>query len=85
MAQPAAVSDVTDGKLVHLAGLNLTRAWTLRGIASTLPDQDTRRVYLDELVQAHTQAGLDYVFSGHYAGEHWLASFAVFLLTDAGI
>ena len=76
---------MTDGKLVHLAGLNLTRAWTLRGIAQALPAEDTRRTYLEDRAQAHTQAGLDYVFSGHYAGEHWLASFAVYLLTDAGL
>jgi len=85
IATPATVTDVTDGKLVHLAGLNLTRAWTMRGIASTLPQEDPRRAYLADLAAAHVQAGFDYVFTGHYAGEHWLASFAVFLVTDAGL
>ncbi len=84
LAVPAQVSDVTDGKLVHLAGLNLTRAWTLRGIAGALAAGDERRAWLEAVAQAHTDAGLGYVFSGHYAGEHWLASFAVYLLTDAG-
>lgn len=85
VATPASVSDVTDGKLVHLAGLNLTRAWTLNGIASALPGDDPRRAYCREIAAAHTKAGVDYVFTGHYAGEHWLASFAVYLLTDANL
>jgi len=81
---PAKVSDVTDGHLVHLAGLNLTRAWTMRGIASSLPGADPRRAVLAKAAAAHTEAGLAYVFSGHYEGEHWLASFAVYLLTGVG-
>lgn len=85
ISEPASVEDVTDGKLVHLAGLNLTRAWTLRGIASTMRADDPRRAYVGELARAHTKAGRAYVSTGHYAGEHWLASFAVYLLTDAGI
>ncbi len=85
LARPAAVSDVTDGKLVHLAGLNLNRAWTMRGIASALAPDDPRRAHLERAVAAHTRVGLGYVFSGHYEGEHWLASFAVYLLTDRGI
>jgi hypothetical protein len=85
LLEPATVSDVTDGHLVHLAGLNLTRAWTMRGIASALPKEDPRRAVLDKASAAHTKAGLDYVFSGHYEGEHWLASFAIYLLTDVGV
>ncbi|MDA1195592.1 MAG: DUF2891 domain-containing protein [Planctomycetota bacterium] len=84
-AEPATVEDVTDGHLVHLAGLNLTRAWTLRGIASVVPEKDPARARLDALVRSHTVGGLAYVFSGDYAGEHWLASFAIYLLTDAGL
>ncbi len=82
IATPASVSDVTDGKLVHLAGLNLTRAWTMHGIATSLPKGDARRAYLRELAKAHQEAGLGYVFSGDYAGEHWLGSFAVYLLSS---
>jgi len=84
LLEPARVSDVTDGRIVHLAGLNLTRAWTLRGIALALPEKDPRRGVLSQAVRRHCEAGLGYVFSGHYEGEHWLASFAVYLLTDAG-
>ena len=84
-ATPETVDDVTDGHLVHLAGLDLTRAWTLRGVQHALPKEHAAHAYLDTLVAAHTKEGLGYVFSGDYAGEHWLGSFAVFLLTDAGL
>ena len=84
-AEPAVVDDVTDGKLVHLAGLDLTRGWTMRGVASALAAASPERARLEALARAHAKTGLDYVFSGDYAGEHWLGSFAVFLLTDAGI
>lgn len=82
---PAKVSDVTDGKLVHLAGLNFNRGWTQAGIASVLPASDARRQILLDSVARHEQAGLEYVFSGHYEGEHWLGTFAVYLLTESGI
>jgi len=85
LLEPAIVSDVTDGKLVHLAGLNLNRAWTMDGVARALPNGDARRKVLEEAVRRHCEAGLGYVFSGHYEGEHWLASFAVYLLSEAGI
>ena len=81
---PVTATDMEDGHLVHLVGLNLTRAWTLRGIAAALPQNDALRTTLDRTAQAHAKAGLSQVFSGHYAGEHWLGSFAVYLLTDAG-
>lgn len=82
---PVSVSDPTDGHLVHLAGLNLSRAWTMRGIASVLPAGDARRKILLESAAKHIDAGLVLVASGHYEGDHWLASFAVYLLDDAGI
>jgi hypothetical protein len=82
---PAQVSDLADSKIVHLVGLNLSRAWTLRGIGSVLPDKDPRRIWLDQAAAAHAAAGLKYVFSGHYEGEHWLGTFAVYYLTDANL
>jgi hypothetical protein len=85
MMEPVEVPDVTDGHLVHLAGLDLSRAWTMSGIASALPQGDPRRKLLLESAARHTEAGLKYVTSGHYEGEHWLATFAVYHLTDAGI
>ncbi|MEP6993917.1 MAG: DUF2891 domain-containing protein [Acidobacteriota bacterium] len=79
---PAVVTDPTDPKLVHLDGLNLSRAWMLRGIARGLPPSDSRRAILRNASDAHAAAGLARVTSGNYGGEHWLASFAVYLLTE---
>jgi len=84
-AIPAEVSDPTDGRLIHLAGLDLSRAWTLQGVAATLPATDPRRTILQTAQAAHAQAGLKYVFSGHYEGDHWLATFSVYYLTQTGL
>jgi len=77
---PAIVTDRTDPKLVHLDGLNLSRAWCLRNLAAALPAGDARRGILSRAAAAHTGAGLAQVTSGDYAGEHWLGTFAVCLL-----
>jgi hypothetical protein len=80
---PAIVSDRSDGKLAHLDGLNLSRAWCLRAIANALPaaaSDDALRVELTAAADAHAAAGLAHVATGDYMGEHWLASFAVYLL-----
>ena len=82
---PAVVSDVTDGKLVHLAGLNFARAWTLHGIASVLEAENPRRKVLMDAALAHNLGGMRYVFSGHYEGEHWLATFAIYTVSQVGI
>ena len=78
--RPVSVSDVTDDKLVHLAGLNLTRAWCMQGIADALPPTDPRKTELLDSDRKHAAMGLRYVFSGHYSGEHWLATFAIYTL-----
>jgi hypothetical protein len=85
LLQPVEVPDVTDGKLVHLAGLNLSRAWTQQGILAGLPADDRRRDVLTTSIRAHADAGLSYVFSGHYEGDHWLATFAIYLLSGSGL
>jgi Protein of unknown function (DUF2891) len=78
---PATVTDRTDPQLVHLDGLNLSRAWCMRSIAVALPRGDPARKVLAESAARHADAGLRHVASGDYAGEHWLASFAVYLLS----
>lgn len=78
--RPVEVSDVTDDKLVHLAGLNLSRAWCMQGIARALPPEDARRAALLASAREHAESGLRYVLSGHYSGEHWLATFAIYAL-----
>ncbi|MBI5934245.1 MAG: DUF2891 domain-containing protein [Chloroflexi bacterium] len=77
---PAFVSDRSDLQLVHLDGLNLSRAWCMDRVASTLPEGDAHRVALNASAQSHAREGLANVASGHYGGEHWLASFAVYML-----
>ncbi len=84
LATPAVVDHPEDGHLVHQAGLNLARAWTMRGIASGLPNDDARRATLHTLATNHIREGLKYVTSGHYEGEHWLATFALVALTNEG-
>jgi hypothetical protein len=80
---PATVTDRTDPQLVHLDGLNLSRAWAMRSIASALPEGDPARIALLASSARHAEAALAHVASGDYAGEHWLASFAVYLLSSA--
>jgi hypothetical protein len=80
LLEPAIVTDRTDPKLVHLDGLNLSRAWCMRSIAAALPASDPARQILSSAADKHASAALAHVASGDYAGEHWLASFAVFLL-----
>jgi hypothetical protein len=78
---PATVTDRTDPQLVHLDGLNLSRAWCMRALAVALPRDDPARKVLAESAARHADAALRHVASGDYAGEHWLASFAVYLLS----
>jgi hypothetical protein len=77
--------DPSDGKLAHLDGLNLSRAWMLDGIASVLPKSDKRLPAVLAAVASHSQAGLAAVTGERYQGAHWLGSFAVYLLTRRGV
>ena len=78
---PATVSDRSDPKLVHLDGLNLSRAWCMRSIVAALPADDPVRKVLARAARANAEDALQHVASGDYAGEHWLASFAVYMLS----
>jgi len=78
---PAQVSDRSDPQIVHLDGLNLSRAWCMKSIAAALPANDPAQVVLRESATRHAEAALSHIASGDYAGEHWLASFAVYLLS----
>ena len=75
--EPAIVSDRSDGKIAHLDGLNLSRAWCWRSFASLLPAdvEEVARSSADE----HLAAALPHI-AGDYMGEHWLASFALLAL-----
>ncbi len=82
---PERPSDRSDGKLVHLDGLNLSRAWMLAGVAAGLPPDDPRQTSLRAAMTTHRAAGLEAVTDEHYAGGHWLGSFAVYLTTERGL
>jgi hypothetical protein len=74
---PAIVSDRSDGKIAHLDGLNLSRAWCWRSLASLLPPQE--RAIAEAAADQHLAAAMPHL-SGDYMGEHWLASFALLAL-----
>ncbi len=82
---PGVVTDKSDGKLAHLDGLNLSRAWMLEGIASALPPGDARLPALNAAAARHREAGLAAFTDMHYMGSHWLGSFATYLLVRQGI
>ncbi len=77
---PAIVTDRADGQLVHLDGLNLSRAGCMWSIATALPAGDVRGQALAASAAQHADAGLTGVASGDYMGDHWLATFAATML-----
>ncbi len=83
--EPTHVSDITDGKLYHLAGLNLSRAWMLEGIASKLKAADPRHAKMIAIAGPLRSAGLESIQGEHYEGGHWLGSFAVYLVSGRGL
>jgi len=82
---PTVSPDRTDGKLAHLDGLSLSRAWMLEGVAAALPPRDRRRASLLAAARAHRNAGLAAVTGEHYEGGHWLGTFAVYLVSERGL
>ena len=74
--ETARVSDRSDGKLVHIDGLNFSRARCLNGIIKILPEY----VHLGNIAFEHLNASLHNIVDGSYEGEHWLASFALLAL-----
>ena len=81
---PGIVKDASDGKLVHLDGVNSSRAWNLYNIARALPQNDKRKPAIVAAADLHAKTGVAAVSDEHYSGSHWLASFATYLMTDRG-
>ena len=81
----AVVTDPTDGKLAHLDGLNISRAWMLEGMAHGLPAGDPRKTALLNTAAMHKNSGLASVTGENYEGGHWLGSFATYLQTARGL
>jgi len=72
--QTAKVSDRTDGHLVHLDGLNFSRAWNMYRLANLMPQQFK---HLKPLADQHLAFSMPAIVDGNYEGEHWLASFVL--------
>ncbi len=81
LLKPAVVADRSDPKIVHLDGLNLSRAWCLYGIAGSLKKKDSVRGIILKSADLHSADALEHVATGNYVGEHWLASFAVYMFS----
>ncbi|TDH26586.1 DUF2891 domain-containing protein [Segetibacter sp. 3557_3] len=84
--KPIAVTDRTDLQLVHLDGLNFSRAWCMFGIAQALPKTDPLHKLFVQSAHGQLSAAFPNIASGHYGGEHWLASFMLYALDmSAGV
>ena len=82
---PVTSPDPEDGKFAHLDGLNLSRAWMLEGVIAALPADDPMSRVLARAAEANREAGIAGTRGGHWAGTHWLGSFAMYLLTRRGL
>ena len=72
--QPGEIIDRSDGKLVHLDGLNFARAWSLYPLATD--------PLIKQVADAHFNNSFNRITDGDYSGEHWLASFALYALQE---
>jgi hypothetical protein len=84
LACPAEVRDLKDPRIGHLIGLGLQRAWCFAGIAAALPAGDERVASFRRLAATHRQSALRQIEGSGYGGAHWLASFAVYVLSGVG-
>jgi hypothetical protein len=78
---PAVVSDPADGQIAHLHGLNASRAWCWRRIAAALPGDDPRAGPALAAAKTHAAAALPHAVGDDYMVDHWLAAYAVLLLS----
>ncbi|UZT97785.1 DUF2891 domain-containing protein [Chryseobacterium fluminis] len=76
------VSDLSDYQTVHLVGLSFTKAWCMKGIAQSLPNNHPLKKKFQKTATVFLNNGLPLLFQGNYGGDHWLASFAVYALED---
>jgi len=72
--EPGKVNDRSDGKLVHLDGLNFSRAWVLYGLASQYPAYE----HLGQIANQHVAYSYPNLVGDAYEGGHWLGSFAIY-------
>jgi len=80
--KPGRVADRTDGKLVHLDGLNFSRAWCLYQLSTAVPELKNR---FQKIGDQHVRASMEQVAGSDYMGSHWLASFLIYALENRGL
>jgi len=76
------ISDINDYQTVHLVGLSFTRSWCMKNIAQVLPKNHRYKKHFEETSAKFLENALPLVFKGNYGGDHWLASFAVYALSN---
>ena len=81
ISQIPVISDINDYQTVHLVGLSFTRAWCMKGIANTLPENHKWKHHFNRTSEKFLSNAIPLVFQGNYGGDHWLASFAVYALS----
>lgn len=82
ISQVPVVSDLSDYQTVHLVGLSFTRAWCMKGISKSLPENHRWKKDFETKANMFLNNGLPLLFKGNYGGDHWLASFAVYALDN---
>ena len=82
ISQLPVISDINDYQTVHLVGLSFTRSWCMKNIAKILPENHRYKKHLEETSVKFLENALPLVFKGNYGGDHWLASFAVYALSN---
>lgn len=82
ISQVPVVSDLNDYQTVHLVGLSFTRAWCMKGISKSLPENHRWKKDFETKAYMFLNNGLPLLFKGNYGGDHWLASFAVYALDN---
>ncbi len=80
---PVRVSNPADPKIAHLIGLNLNRAWCWRRISLALAETDPRQARAREAAVRHLEAAMPMIDVSDFNRAHWLASFAVYALTES--
>ncbi len=76
----AEVSDRSDGKLIHLDGLNFSRAWVMYGLANQYPN---RYGHLKPVANKHVSYSFPNLVGDTYEGGHWLGTFALYALQES--
>jgi len=76
------ISDVNDYQTVHLVGLSFSKAWAMKNIINALPEKNSIRKQFEVTREKFIENSLPIIFQGNYGGDHWLASFAVYALTN---